>query len=69
MRKRQKSILKLLLEDREFNLSFPEMVPYTLDERVRSIEFKIEYIHARHLKVKLISDGLDTQKTNKKNFV
>lgn len=65
MRKRQKSILKFLLEDEDFSFSFPEMVPYIIDERVRTIEFKIEYIHARHLKIKLVSDSLSGKKINK----
>lgn len=62
MKKRQKKILKFLLEGEEMDLSFPEMAPYYVDSEVMTIEFKIEYIHARHLKIKLLSDWFEKGK-------
>lgn len=57
MRKRQKSSLIFLLADEDFDLRFPEMAPYFIDPSVRNIEFKIESIHSRYLRIKLIHDG------------
>lgn len=69
MRKRQKSVLRFLLDGIELNLSFPEMAPYKIDDRVRSLEFKIEYIHTHHLRIKLLSDSLGNEKIKKTVFL
>ena len=65
MRKRQKSSLNFLLADETFDLCFPEMAPYVIDPSVRHIEFKIEYIHSRYLRIKLLHDGVQKLKNKK----
>lgn len=69
MRKRQKSSLNFLLADETFDLSFPEMAPYVIDPSVRHIEFKIEYIHSRYLRIKLLHDGIRKLKNKKELFL
>ena len=68
MHKKQKSEIKFLLEDEYLDLSFPEMATYNIDPTVRVIEFKIDYIHSRHLKIKLLHDGVRKNK-NKKSLI
>lgn len=65
MRKKQKSVLNFLLADETLDLSFPEMAPYVIDPSVRHVEFKIEYIHSRYLRVKLLHDGVKKLKNKK----
>jgi len=65
MRKNQKSVLNFLLADGDFDLSFPGMAPYVIDPSVRRIEFKIDYIHSRHLRIKLLHDGVSKLKSKK----
>ncbi len=65
MRKKQKSVLNFLLADGDFDLSFPGMAPYIIDPSIRHIEFKIDYIHSRHLRIKLLHDGVRKLKNKK----
>jgi hypothetical protein len=69
MRKRQKSVLNMLLTDEDFDLAFPEMTPYIIDPSVRLIEFKIEYIHSRYLKIRLMHDGVRKLKNKKQLYL
>jgi hypothetical protein len=69
IRKNQKSALKFLLADESFYLSFPEMAPYLINSDVKHIEFKIEYIHSRYLRVKLLHDGVTKLKNKKQLYL
>lgn len=58
IRKRQNSVINLIVKEKPFALGFPEMAPYIVDKTAREIRFKIEYIHSNHLKIKLFYDSL-----------
>jgi hypothetical protein len=58
IRKRQNSVINLIVKEKPFVLGFPEMAPYIVDMTEREIRFKIEYIHSNHLKIKLFYDSL-----------
>lgn len=63
MRQKQKTLLKILLAEEIITLQFPEMAVYKIDQRVRSLKFKIEYIHPRYMRIKILSDELGQAKS------
>lgn len=66
MQKNQKSSLTFLLADEDLDLLFPEMVPYVIDTTVRHIQFKVEYIHSRYVRIRLLF--VDTEKLKNKKY-
>ena len=67
MQKYQKSLLTFLLADDDFDLLFPTMVPYVIDTKVKQIQFKVEYIHSRYVKIRLLF--IDTVKLKKRKYI